>query len=98
MKTGYFGAGLTAVGGTGTAFLIQPKSLLGTYWLTSMQGIGVVAFVITVLVMPRLGKKLLLNPLHLNSSPSIRLILHYRRWLQVVSLLLLVNIFIAAFK
>ncbi len=57
-RTSHLGAGLAAIGGTLLSLLVRPKSELGSFWLATMQGLGVVAFIISVFVLTRLGKQL----------------------------------------
>lgn len=57
-RTGRLGALLTALGGTALSFMVQPKSKLGLFWLTVMQGFGVIAFFLTILLLRRYGQRI----------------------------------------
>lgn len=90
------GAGLTAIGGTFLSLLIQPKSELSAFWLTTMQGLGVIAFFLSVIVLTRSGKRLL--RFNSFSVDALNYLQRYRIWLFVVFILLLISFIMAAFK
>lgn len=95
-RTGHIGAGFTALGGTILSFLVQPKSELGSVWLAGMQGLGVVAFFISMFVLTRLGKRILrAQPV---SDEELRVALRYHVWLFVVFVILLTCLVLAAFQ
>lgn len=94
-RTGHIGAGLTAVAGVTLSFMEQPKSELGTLWLTSMQGLGAVAFIISVIIVARTGKRIVLAD---ESAAIIAAAGHFRLWLTLTVLLLLICLLMAAFK
>ncbi|WDL98337.1 hypothetical protein [Alicyclobacillus sp. ALC3] len=95
-RTSHIGAGFTALGGTILSFLVQPKSELGAFWLAGMQGLGVVAFFISVIVLTRLGKRILrAEPV---SAEEQQVALRYRVWLFIAFVILLVCLVLAAFK
>ncbi len=95
-RTTHIGAGLAALGGTGLSLIEQPKSNLGLFWLASMQGFGVIAFVLSVFVLTRIGKKI--TRMEPNSEAERRVVRAYRNWLSVVWLLLMLSLILAAFK
>ncbi|QQE79291.1 hypothetical protein [Alicyclobacillus sp. SO9] len=115
-KSSHMGAGLTALGGVVLSFMVHPKSDLASLWLTSMQGLGVAAFIISTLVMTRKGKRLVkqIGPqriedreLQVQTANTNSLAIDeqflgaasgYRGWLWSVFILLLVCLFMAAFK
>lgn len=94
-RTGHIGAGLTALAGVTLSFMEQPKSQLGTLWITSMQGLGAIAFIISVIVMTRVGKRIIRadDSIAMNIACS-----RYRAWLALTVLLLLICLVMAAFK
>lgn len=94
-RAGHVGAGLTALGGTLLSLYVQPKSDLGEFWLTGMQGLGVVAFIVSIFVLTRLGKRIVQDEL---TSGDAELTQRYRVWLLVVFWILLISLVLAAFK
>ncbi|QSO46836.1 hypothetical protein [Alicyclobacillus mengziensis] len=98
-RTSHLGAGLTAVGGLLLSLLVQPKSVLGSLWLTTMQGLGVVAFIVSVFVLTRMGKRLLQHADHaeMNAAVTHQFRIYYA-WLVIVFILLLVSLIMGAFK
>lgn len=61
-----------------------------------MQGFGVIAFVLSVFVLTRIGKKI--TRMEPNSEAERRVVRAYRNWLSVVWLLLMLSLILAAFK
>lgn len=95
-RTGHIGAGLTALAGAVYSFYVQPKSDLGSLWLTTMQGVGVIAFVFFVIVMTRIAKRL--RQLERTEPQFVADAHRYRVWLIVVFILLFICLVMAAFK
>lgn len=98
-RTSHLGAGLTAVAGVLLSLLVQPKSVLGSVWLTTMQGLGAVAFIVSVFVLTRLGKQLLKQADHAETNAAVTHQFRiYYVWIVVVFILLLVSLIMGAFK
>ncbi len=93
-RASHLGAGLAAIGGTLLSLLVRPKSELGSFWLATMQGLGVVAFIISVFVLTRLGKRLPeADRMGTNHGSS-----RYYFWLVIVFVLLLMCLVLGAFR
>lgn len=92
------GAGLAALGGTVLSFYVHPKSELAAFWLVTMQGLGVIAFVLSVIVSTRLGKRLIQS---LSTDAAIGDHALYHRYLRLLIwtfVLLFICLIMAAFK
>lgn len=97
-RSGVLGALFTALGGAGLSLTVHPKSELGALWLTSMQGIGVVAFVMSIWVLPRIARRIG-NGDGRDALPSrLETLGLYRILITVVFFLLLLCLVAAAFK
>lgn len=98
-RVGHMGAGLTAIGGTVLSFLVEPKSKLAEPWLMTMQGAGVIAFVLSVMILTRIGKRIRRATEEKPASPQlIKRARWYLRGLIGVLILLLLCLLLAAFK
>ncbi len=93
-SVGHIGAGLTALAGVVLSFMEQPKSELSTVWLETMQGLGAIAFILSVIVLTRVGKRLIRSEASSVAATAGR----YRLWLSIVVVLLLICLIMAAFK
>ena len=102
-RVSHTGAGLAALGGVALSFVIRPKTELGAFWLVSMQGLGAIAFFLSVIVLTRIGKRLVRHDaasVEENQADEQHQadLARYRGWLGAVFILLLVCLFMAAFK
>lgn len=86
---------LTAVSGTVLSFLVEPRAKLSYFWLTYMQGMGIVALILSVFVLRWLGKTVR-NRMVASRSPGSTQT--YTSILHLNSLILLTILIMAAFK
>jgi uncharacterized membrane protein len=97
-RASLYGGLLVAISGTSLSLIVQPKSELATVWLTTMQGLGVVAFILALFVLPRIDRSLFLQDACASSDAFDRAQKRYHRTLVVIVLLLLLCLLMAAFK
>ncbi len=93
----FFGGLLVAISGTSLSLILQPKSELASLWLTTMQGLGVIAFILAFFVLPRVERTIFVQ----ESPPRNefdRAQKKYRNLVRIIVLLLLLCLLMAAFK